>query len=671
MKALCSTSTILLACAILPSAVLGGDVLQSNGFSMCSADADITVQKLNIQYDKGSNQVVFDVAGTSTKQQEVTATLTVTAYGQQVYTNTFDPCSNSTRVAQLCPIPSGSYSANGSQAIPEKYANLIPAIAFTVPDLDGMAKLTFTAKDTGEQVACIQSAVGNGKTFSVPAVPLVAAGVAGTALLVSGLSALGAGGQPGVSSPSPSFADVIGWFQSMAMNGMLSVTYPQVYRSFSRNFGFAGLLIPWDTMQSGIDAFRQKTGGNLTDDSVDFLKNATFVYQGANGTITKRSLFTSRLVARASTDSAGSNHVVSGIQAYVEPFIIPKSNTFMTVLMIFGIIILAIVIGILLFKLVLELVALMGKLSKPLDGFRKRYWWIMAKTITNLILLLYGVWTLYCVYQFTQGDSWAAKVLAGITLAIFTGVLVWFSWKIWSLARMYRKADGDASALFENKETWRKYSIFYEHYKKSYWWVFIPVIIYTFARGVIIAAGDGHGLFQTGGQLILEAIMLLMLIFFRPYAHKSSNWISITIQVVKLLSVLCILVFVDQIGMSDAPKAITGIVLVAMQSVLTGLLAILIIVNGLIHLCRTNPHRKARKEAEKQRDTLTPLDPHASFLDPERWQKRTTFESLDGNKPYVVDTSRYDHIRKPSSTSMQMPLLPHVSLPSQYRTSRY
>jgi predicted membrane protein len=236
---------------------------------------------------------------------------------------------------------------------------------------------------------------------------------------------------------------------------------------------------------------------------------------------------------------------------------------------------------------------------------------------------------------------------------------------------MYRKVDGDTSALFENKETWRKYSLFYEHYKKNYWWVFIPVIIYTFARGVVIAGGDGHGLFQTGAQLVIEAIMLLLLIFFRPYAHKSGNIISITIQVVKLLSVLCILLFVDQLGIGDAPKAITGVVLVAMQSVLTGLLAILIIVNGLIHLCRTNPHRKARKEAEKDRDTLTPLDPRDSFLDPERWQKRTTFESRDANKPYIIDTSRYDHIRKPSdSRSMQIPLLPHVSLPSQYR-SRY
>lgn len=559
-----------------------------------------------------------------------------------------------------------------------------------MPNLDGQAKLEFVSKDTGAQVACIQSDVGNGKSVSIPAVSFVAAGVAGGALIISGVSAIGAAGNPGVAGPSPSFGEVIGWFQSMALNGMLSVSYPSIYRSFSQNFAFSGLLIPWDSMQSSIDSFRQRTGGNLTDDSVQYLHEVSFVYdQSGNSTTTKRSLAPRRLVARAAANGSSTPHDVQGIEAFVEPLMIPNANTFMTVLLVFAIIVAAIVVGVLLFKVILEIFSLMGKLSKSLDGFRKRYWWIMAKTITNLILLLYGIWTLYCVYQFTLGDSWAAKVLAGVTLGIFTGVLCWFSWRIWSLARMYKKADGDASALYDNKETWRKYSLFYENYKKSYWWLFIPIIVYGFSRGVVIAAGNGHGLFQTGGQLIIESLLLILLLFLRPYSHKSSNWINIIIQVVRVLSVLCILVFVDQLGVGDSVKAITGVVLVALQSALTGLLAILIVVNGLIQMCRTNPHRKARKAAgkfgsnaipalklmpstEQDRDTLTPLDIRDSMLDPDRWKRNSNFSAAGTSKPYVVETTRYDHIRKPSSsTSMRMPLLPQVSLPSQHRVTQY
>jgi hypothetical protein len=559
---------------------------------------------------------------------------------------------------------------------------MVPAIAFSIPDLDGTAQLQLFAKNGNAEIACLQSSVSNGKSLASPAVPYIAAGIAGSALIVSALSSLSAA--PGSAAPSPSFVEVVGWFQSMALNGMLSVSYPPVYRSFSRNFAFSNLLIPWRNMQFSIDNFRQATGGNLTGSSVQFLENnATIVTDQSNSTVLKRSL-----VARAAANTTATSKIqvtVQGIAAFVEPLMIPKANTFMTVLLYVAILIGAIIAGILLFRLILGIWSLMGKLPRKLESFKDRYWWIMAKTITNLILCLYGIWVLYCLFQFFQGDSWAAKTLAGVTLALFTSVLVWFTWRIFSLARKYKMADGDASALYDNKETWRNYSLFYENYKKSYYWLFVPVIVYLFARGTIVAAGDGHGLVQTGGQLIVESLMLLLLLFLRPYSLKSGNWINITIQVVRVLSVLCILVFVEKIGISQTPKAITGVVLVAMQSALTGLLAILVAVNALVMWCRRNPHRKARKEAgtfpflnlipfaniraEKTRadDTLTPLDARNSML--ESWQKggngtHTAYVTAqpDAARRKLSDSSSV-YTRAPS---MRQPLLPHVSLPSQY-----
>lgn len=164
----------------------------------------------------------------------------------------------------------------------------------------------------------------------------------------------------------------------------------------------------------------------------------------------------------------------------------------MTVLFVFAVVIAAIAIGILLFKLILETWALCASFPKSLTGFRKRYWGFLGRTIVNLILILYGVWTLYCIFQFVRGDSWAAKVLAGVTLAIFTAILGYFTFRIWQLARKCKKAEGDTSALFENKETWRRYSLFYDQYKKDLWWIFIPSILYMFAKGCIIASGPKH-----------------------------------------------------------------------------------------------------------------------------------------------------------------------------------
>jgi len=103
-------SLLLLALASLPAVTFADQILQTSGFSTCLDESNITVSKVNIKYDAGSQTVTFDVAGTSQSVINVTAILNVTAYGNNVYSNSFNPCDQSTFVSQLCPgrIPSGT-----------------------------------------------------------------------------------------------------------------------------------------------------------------------------------------------------------------------------------------------------------------------------------------------------------------------------------------------------------------------------------------------------------------------------------------------------------------------------------------------------------------------------------------------------------------------------------
>jgi hypothetical protein len=499
---------------------------------------------------------------------------------------------------------------------------LIPSITFSIPDIAAQAKLELKALDGGKNVACLTSTVSNGKTVNVPAVSYVAAGLVGAAAVLTGASAIGAaaagGSGAGSGTISPSFTEVFTVFQGFAMNGMMSVNYPPVYRSFTKNFAFSTGVIPWRAMQVSIDNFRASTGGNLTTESVEYLEKATLVYSdgSTSNSTTKRDLAlfvrdtlststnaTTTGSPNATSTASGVEATVSGIKAYVEQLSVPSANTFMTVLLIVACVIAAIAVGILFFKVILETWALFGSFPKGLTGFRKHYWGSMARVIVQLILVLYGVWVLYCIYQFTHGDSWAAKLLAGLTLALFTGVLAFFTFMIWKTANALKKTEGDASGLYENKGHWLKYSIFYDSYKKDFWWVFIPFIVYMFAKGCVLAIADGHGMGQTIAQLVIEVLMLGLLIWNRPFERKSGNIINIFIQVVRALTVVCILVFVEELGIAQTTQTITGVVLIAVQSVLAGVLGILIVANALIMCCKENPHRKRRKEAGKEIST--------------------------------------------------------------------
>lgn len=93
----------LLALGALPVRVLGSDVLSTDGFTTCVNNATITVQRMNIQYDRSTQEVTFDVAGTSSQEQKVQAKIQVTAYGKVVYTKEFNPCASDYYVEQLCP----------------------------------------------------------------------------------------------------------------------------------------------------------------------------------------------------------------------------------------------------------------------------------------------------------------------------------------------------------------------------------------------------------------------------------------------------------------------------------------------------------------------------------------------------------------------------------------
>jgi hypothetical protein len=306
--------------------------------------------------------------------------------------------------------------------------------------------LELKALDTGKQVACITSTVSNGKTFSVPAVPYVAVGIAGVALAMTGVSAIaaaaagagsaaGGAGSAAAGTVSPSFLEVFTWFQGIAVNGMLSVNYPPIYRSFSKNFAFSTGIIAWTPLQRTIDNFRAMTGGNLTQANVDFLQNATLVYTGGSasnstglvgrafGDLAIRQITTSfnSTPAASSNSTAGSIAVkVSGIGAFVESLAVPQANTFMTVLLVVAVAIAAIIVSVLLFKLILEFWALFGSFPKSLIGFRKHYWGTMARSIVNLILILYGMWVLYCVFQ--------CRLFIFLMLSTFTDICS-YSWR--------------------------------------------------------------------------------------------------------------------------------------------------------------------------------------------------------------------------------------------------
>ncbi len=91
------------ALGALSTTALANDVLKTTGFTTCINNADIKVNALDVRFDRSTKQITFNVGGTSSKVQNVTASMSVSAYGKQVYQKDFNPCDEATKVIELCP----------------------------------------------------------------------------------------------------------------------------------------------------------------------------------------------------------------------------------------------------------------------------------------------------------------------------------------------------------------------------------------------------------------------------------------------------------------------------------------------------------------------------------------------------------------------------------------
>lgn len=710
----------------------------SSGASKCLTDSQsgtpvISVSEFTVIFDADLLSVYYSVTGTARETVNAAANITVSLYGMQVLQRVVKFCEYG--VTELCPINKNTdITISGNHSVPEQYVSSLTNLVFKIPDLEGSIHIDILdANDSLSLIGCFRSDISNGNTTEVAQIKYGTAIAAVIALITamvsssvssSGGSAASGGGAAGThgavaapaagadpsattsaahsagsasSSGAPGIAMLVGWLQAMASSGLYSVTYPKVYRSFTRNFSWSCGILQWNGLESAIDNLRAKTGGNLTafsvqtllkttliESSPSLLSNITLVLNSSTNNTSlnsKRYVFSDGImhVLRKfindiaiyrrdnSSSSPSSGNVLTnvkyatGIEAYLEKNNIPATNGFTTLLIWWCIVVASIVVLLLSFKLGLELYyteARMNKIQqdwityesgtpyssisaqgggprqksifslnsfsssnrnnsiaaissqiltrlssvsgsknglnvptppeKPrFQDYRKEYRNILRKTLIRTIAILYGVWVLLTLYQFTLSDSWCITLLAAVTFGSFTLILILFTIKIFYL--VFLKSEKKAmtnenfkngpQSLFDYQPWIKKYGVFYDEFKVDFWWVFVIMFFAVFGRNAFISLGVGHPIVQIIGQLVIDVLLLLFYFWFRPFNTKMGNSLNLGIQVVRIISLILTFLFTTVVNLSSIRNTVVGIILIAIQSTLTVILIILIIGN--------------------------------------------------------------------------------------------
>jgi len=475
-------------------------------------------------------------------------------------------------------------------------------IAYSIPDLDGVVTVKIYNSQTGEQLACVQADLSNGKTVYQKGVGWSTGAVAVLALLVSAIVS-GLGHSNAASHIAANAMSLFGFFQSQAFFGMTAVHLPPIASAWTQNFQWSMGIIKLGFIQSIATWYLQATGGtpstilsSLSTTSVNVQKRdlgalhyisraaqqavhnplihlaSTSVGKTASSFVRRA---TSQIVKRQSaTDYSGKLLTVRGIERVGFRADIELSDIFMTgyifLVIFFGVVIL----GLLLFKFGLEAFVRSGKLkSDKFQEFRNGFVTTLRGIIFRLVLIGLPQMVVLGFWELTKQDSAGEMALAVVTVFTMLIMLIWACFRVWLLARRsIHQHKNPAYILYSDPECLHKWGFLYVQFKATtYWWI-IPALLYIVTKGLFVALAQNSGITQAIAFLVLEAALLIGLCVVRPYMDKKTNAFNIAISSVNFVSCIFLLFFTDIFGVpvnSFIPRLSLSSMLILIHRVLS------------------------------------------------------------------------------------------------------
>ena len=364
-------------------------MISSTSLSACSENPGFTATLFDVTFTPDNGTLSYNINADSTIAGNVTFNAQIIAYGITAYNITVDPCAGSEFVA-LCPLNPGPIPLNSNNQLSPSVVSQIPGIAYTVPDLDASFKVYLKNTTTGEDIACVEALLTNGKTVDQPAVQWVVAVIAGLALLVSAVIS-GLGHSNTAAHIAANALSLFGFFQAQALIGMTGVAMPPIVEAWSQNFQWSMGIVSIGFMQNVCTWYQLATGGTPSTLLSNLGTTSVFVEKRSiddevrafefSKKLARRGLDTLFKRATSASDAQDSVTTIFGIdrvgfRAGVEP-----SNVFLTGLGFFVAFVVIVAVCVALFKAFCELAVKSGWLkSDKFQDFRNG-WKIVLKGI--------------------------------------------------------------------------------------------------------------------------------------------------------------------------------------------------------------------------------------------------------------------------------------------------
>jgi hypothetical protein len=694
----------------LASITVADSFIESSALMSCMDNSEFSASSFSVKFFPDNKTVVFDISAISTIDGNVTANIEVIAYGLTIVNREISGC-NIGDVSQLCPLQPGHFDIESSVKISSDITNDIPGIAYTIPDLDGVVKVTVYMQNTGQQVACVEATLSNGKTVQTKYASWAIGAVCVVGLLSAGLVSV-AGHQSTASHIASNVVSLFVYFQSVAIVGMMAVEkLPPIAAAWSQNFQWTMGLMRLGFMQSIFSWYVQATGGtatnllpnknaisievekrdlnglvpfvgNFVDEhvrngmsksmyrtmAVDAVRRSGAIFKRATSSNTTSSA-SSVTTNEKDPNLASMTLVLRGMQRVAYLANIELSNVFLTGITFFIVLGIIIILVLAAFKGIIELLVKMGAIHHDKFMDYRQNWRVITKGVLfRLFLVGFAQLSVLCLWELVEQDSPAVIVLAIVSYIIVLAILGIAAFRVIQLARTsMRTYKNPAYILFSDSKALNRYGFLYVQFRATAYYFIVPVLIYTLLKAIFIAFGQASGKAQALGIFLVELAYLIAISWLKPYMDKRTNGFNIGISAINFVNALFFLFFSNLFGQPAVVSSVMAVVFFVLNAVFSLVLLIMIIVLSVWGLLAPNPDSRY----QPMRDDRQSFIPDNQMA-PEK--KYTELDALgatarDGYMP-GSDVFGYDEEERSSRTSEQLnrgdnSAFPQARLPRQ------
>lgn len=584
-----------LAAAAMPLAA-AENIIESHSLNPCMSNSSFSATLFLVAFTPGNASLAFNVEGISNIQGYIEAEVELLVYGYSALKTTIDPC-NSAELDGLCPMNSGPLTIKSNIGLGDDILNVIPGIAYTIPDLDALVRIKVKDRTTHVQLACVEAELLNGKTVDQKAVAWITAVIAGFGLVASAITS-GLGHSNTAAHVAANAMSLFGYLQAQAFFGLCSMPLPPIVAAWTQNFQWTMGIIRVNFLQKMATWYQRATGGTpttylsqLTEISVEVqkMRRARRALDFTTGTL-------GRLVARsnaAATEAqAGTERVVlHGIERVGFKAMIETTNIFFTGYTFVIIFILFTIIGVVAFKLVCEGLVKAGRMkSNKFVDFRNGWRTVLKGILFRVILICFPQMMVLGFWELTRRDSTGLVVLAILTMISMIGVLGWASSKVVRIAqRSITMHKNPAYILYSDPTALNKWGFLYVQFKAAAYWFIIPWLIYLLLKAMFISLSQSSGQVQAVALVIIEASLLIGVCVLRPWMDKKTNGFNIAIAACNFLSAVHLLVFSDIFGQPAIVTGVMGVVFFVYNAAFALVLLLMLLVASGFALFTKNP----------------------------------------------------------------------------------